>query len=162
LILAIRKRWLEALLGAVAVLAASVAYDVFRLPFVYSKAWGLSGFVPALPLFKIFPMFGAMLLGTSSTTPAAQVVGWVYHFSNGVTFGVMFAAMVGSDFRGRWWWAILFAVGLELAVLFTPYPQAFGIKVGAAFVAATLTAHLIFGLVLGRSSIWLATQTRWG
>lgn len=162
LVLAIRQHWRGALIGAVAGLAATVAYDAFRLPFVYSKAWGLSGFVPALPLFKVFPMFGAMLLGISSTTLAAHVVGWVYHFSNGATFGVMFAAMVGSDFRGRWWWATAFAVGLELAMLFTPYPQAFGIKVGAAFIAATLTAHLIFGVVLGRCSIWLATQTRWG
>ena len=161
-VLAIKQRWRAALIGAVAGLAAAVAYDVFRLPFVYSKAWGLTGFVPALPLFKVFPMFGAMLLGTSSTTPAAHVIGWIYHFSNGLTFGVMFAAMVGSDFRGRWWWAILLAVGLELAMLFTPYPQAFGIKVGAAFVAVTLTAHLIFGVVMGRSSIWLAAQTRWG
>lgn len=160
--LAVRRRWWGALIGVVAGLAATLAYDVFRLPFVCSKAWGLASFVPALALFKVFPMFGAMLLGMPRTTVAAQVVGWIYHFGNGITFGVMFAAMVGSEFRGRWWRAVLFAVGLELAMLFTPYPQAFGIKVATAFVVVTLTAYLIFGLVLGRSSVWLATKTRWG
>src|SRR5438477_93016 len=55
------------LTGAIGGLVAAAAYDVFRLPFVFSKNWGLAGFVPALPLFKVFPMFGAMILGEDST-----------------------------------------------------------------------------------------------
>jgi hypothetical protein len=46
-------------------------------------------------------------------------------------------------------WGIVLAVGLELAMLFTPYPGTFGIIVGALFIAVTLTAHLIFGVTLG-------------
>lgn len=52
---------------------------------------------------------------------AAHVIGWIYHFSNGATFGVMYLAIVG-DGRRHWIWAVLFALGLELGMLFTPYP----------------------------------------
>jgi len=43
------------------------------------------------------------------------------------------------------------AVGLELGMLLTPYPQFFAIQIAAAFIAATLTAHVIFGITLGLS-----------
>jgi hypothetical protein len=144
------------LIGAVAGFLAAVSYDIFRLPFVFSKQWGLAGVVPSLPLFKVFPQFGAMILGqTDASSPAANVIGWLYHFSNGVTFGVMYAAMVNGQWRRLWWVAIIFAVGLELAMLFTPYPATFGIRITAVFVAVTLTAHAIFGVTMGRVSIGL-------
>lgn len=143
-------------IGAVAGFLAAVSYDIFRLPFVYSKSWGLAGVVPALPLFKVFPKFGAMILGQSdSSSLAANVIGWAYHFSNGITFGVMYAAMVNGQWRRLWWVAIVFAVGLEIAMLATPYPATFGIRVTGVFVAVTLAAHAIFGVTMGRTSIGL-------
>jgi hypothetical protein len=144
------------LIGAIAGFLAAVAYDVFRLPFVFSKSWGLQSVVPAMPLFKVFPQFGAMILNQKdSGTLAANVIGWLYHFSNGTTFGVMYAAMVNGQWRRLWWVAIIFAVGLELAMLFTPYPATFGIRLTATFVVVTLAAHGIFGIVMGRASIGL-------
>ena len=44
------------------------------------------------------------------------------------------------------------AVGLELGMLLTPYPQTFDIHVTARFVVVTLAAHLIFGVGLGLSA----------
>lgn len=146
--------------GATAGFAAALAYDTFRLPFVYSASWGLAGLVPSLPLFKVFPQFGAMILGNAdSDSPAAILVGWLYHFSNGITFGVMYAAMVNGQWRRRWLVAVVFAVGLELAMLFTPYPATFGIRVTPTFVAVTLAAHLIFGVTMGWVSIGLGRLT---
>jgi hypothetical protein len=143
-------------IGACAGFIAAVSYDIFRLPFVFSKQWGLEGMVPALPLFKVFPQFGTMILGKAdSSSPAANVVGWLYHFSNGITFGVMYAAMINGQWRRRWPVAILFALGLELAMLMTPYPATFGIRVTAIFVAVTLTAHAIFGVTMGGVSVGL-------
>ena len=143
-------------IGAVAGFLAAVAYDVFRLPFVFSKSWGLSAVVPPLPLFKVFPQFGAMILGQrDSSSLAANVIGWSYHFSNGITFGVMYAAMVNGQWRRLWWVAIVFAVGLEIAMLVTPYPATFGIRVTGVFIAVTLAAHAIFGVTMGRTSIGL-------
>jgi hypothetical protein len=144
------------LLGAVGGLVAAISYDLFRLPFVFSKELGLTGIVPPLNLFKVFPAFGAMILGESypreSYSLSAHLLGWGYHFTNAFTFGIMYVAMIGNPQARHWAWAIAMAVGLELAMLVTPYTRAFGIPVTAVFVAATLAAHLIFGIVLGRFS----------
>jgi hypothetical protein len=157
-----RKTWNAIFVGTLAGLAAAVAYDLFRIPFVYAKELGIESIVPHLALYKVFPRFGAMILGEpieqQSYSFAAQVVGWTYHFSNGLTFGIMYLAMVGDTSRRHWLWAVVMAVGLELAMLFTPYPQMFSISVGAAFVIVTLTAHLIFGVSLGLSSRRLARR----
>src|SRR5947207_15541025 len=87
-------------IGTIAGLIGAIAYDVFRLPFVFSRAWGLETIVPQMPLFKVFPRFGALILGQpleqSSYSASAHLVGWAYHFSNGATFGVMFAALIGE------------------------------------------------------------------
>jgi hypothetical protein len=137
----------------VAGFVAACAYDVFRLPFVFSQAWGLTEVVPPMNLFKVFPRFGALILGEpveqAEYSLAAHLIGWTYHFSNGMTFGVMYVAMIGDARRRSWLWAVLLATGLELAMLLTPYPQFFAIPVTALFVAVTLTAHLIFGMALG-------------
>jgi len=144
-------------IGALGGLLAAVAYDLFRIPFVVAAADQVGPMWLRLPLFKVFPRFGAMILNepyTAGTTASqftlmAHVVGWVYHFSNGITFGVMYMALVGDARRRSWLWAILLAAGLELAMLFTPYTQFFGIGLTTRFVVVTLAAHIIFGIVLG-------------
>jgi hypothetical protein len=78
-----------------------------------------------------------------------QIVGWIYHFSNGATFGVMYVAMVGNPTRRHWAWAVAMAVALEVGMLLTPYPQVFNIPVTTRFVMVTVAAHAIFGVGLG-------------
>jgi hypothetical protein len=152
--------WRGVIIGSLAGLVAAVAYDVFRLPFVFSHAWGLSEFVPQMPLFKVFPRFGAMILNQPLEQPAynlaAHLVGWVYHFSNGITFGVMYVALIGQPTRRTWWWGVVVATGIEMALLLSPYGRFFGIHVTALFVGVTLAAHLIFGGVMGWSTKRLA------
>lgn len=157
------------IVGGIAGLAAAGAYDLFRLPFVFAHEWGLEEIVPVLPLFKVFPRFGAMILGEPATqatySAAAHLIGWVYHFSNGLTFGVMYLALIG-DGRRNWAWAIVLAMGLELAMLLTPYPKFFNIPLTRAFIAITFAAHLVFGLALGLgvrgSHRWLSGPARRG
>jgi len=148
-----RRLWRAVVVGSIAGFLAAVAYDVFRLPFVYSREWGLSDIIPPLQLFKVFPRFGAMILGEPvdqrEYSSAAHTIGWVYHFSNGVTFGVMYMAIVGDAGRRSWLWGVVIAMGLELAMLTTPYPEFFRIPVTAVFVTVTLAAHLVFGASLG-------------
>ncbi len=150
--------------GCVGGLLAAVAYDVFRLPFVFAKSWCLDLLIPSLPLFKVFPRFGALILGEpveqTLYSLAAQWVGWTYHFSNGATFGVLYLASIGDPRRRPWTWAIVMAVGLELGMLLTPYPAYFQIRVTPTFIAVTLTAHLIFGIVLGLTTRFLAFRNR--
>ena len=115
-------------------------------------------------LFKVFPRFGAMILSQpieqSAYSTSAQFLGWLYHFSNGGTFGVMYIAMIGDATRRPWSWAVLMAVALELGMLLTPYPQVFNIPVTPRFVVVTLAAHSIFGIVLGLVVRRLATAQR--
>jgi hypothetical protein len=154
--------WRGVVIGAVAGFLAACAYDVFRFPFVIAALDRVGPDWLRLPLFKVFPRFGAMILGQpydaattdSQFTLLAHLIGWVYHFSNGITFGVMYMALVGDASRRSWLWAVLFATGLELAMLFTPYTTFFGIHMTARFVVVTLAAHAIFGMMLGKSAAW--------
>jgi hypothetical protein len=149
--------WRGVVIGAVGGLVAACAYDVFRIPFVVAAIDQVGPEWLRLPLFKVFPRFGAMILGqpfTSAMTDSqftltAHLVGWIYHISNGITFGVMYMALVGEASRRSWLWAVLFATGLELAMLVTPYTSFFGIHMTTRFVIVTFTAHAIFGVVLG-------------
>ncbi len=151
-------------IGLLCGLAAAVSYDVFRLPFVFARPLGIAALVPPMNLFKVFPGFGAMILGLpveqASYSTTAQLLGWAYHFSNGATFGVMYLALVGDATRRHWAWAIVMAAGLELGMLFTPYPRVFGITVTPRFVVVTLMAHAIFGVCLGLAVRCLAGRWR--
>ena len=156
--------WRGMLIGALAGLLAAVAYDAFRLPFVLAAADNIGPAWLRMPLFKVFPRFGAMILGEpfdaattdSEFTLLAHLVGWAYHLSNGVTFGVMYVALVGDVSRRSWAWAVLFATGLELAMLLTPYPSYFGLPMTVRFVIVTFAAHGIFGVALGLIAKWFA------
>src|SRR2546425_7707306 len=123
--------WRAVSIGLLAGLLAAVAYDVFRLPSVLAKEWGIESVVPPMKLFKVFPRFGARVLGQPIEQPeyslTAHIVGWIYHFSNGATFGVMYLAIIGDGTKRNWAWAVLFALGLEFAMLVTPYPTVFNI-----------------------------------
>jgi len=147
-------------MGCIAGLIAAVAYDVFRLPFVFAKEWHVTGIFPPLSLFKVFPRFGAMILGelTEQTTYStlAQILGWTYHFSNGAAFGIMYLALICDPRQRSWWWGIVFATGIEIAMLLTPYTSAFAIRTTSAFIVATLSAHVIFGCALGKAAQHLA------
>jgi hypothetical protein len=182
------RLWRAVILGTLAGLVGAVAYDIFRLPFVYSGAWGLSRIgVPQMPLFKVFPRFGALILGQpieqTSYSLAANLIGWAYHFSNGATFGVMFAAMYAGareatvgEFQGnlhsaahseaatKVWkpitCATLMAVGIELCLLASPYAGFFGIQLTPRFIVVTIIAHIIFGLGMGAYFAWHAAKWR--
>jgi hypothetical protein len=155
-----QRLWRGIVVGSLAGLVAAFAYDLFRLPFVFAHELGIERILPPLQLFKVFPRFGAMILGQPVEQPVysvlAQVVGWAYHFSNGLTFGIMYVALVGDANNRQWAWAIVFAVGLELGMLFTPYAKFFGIALAPRFVVVTLAAHLVFGAVMGLSALGLS------
>lgn len=136
--------------GAVAGLVAAVAYDLYRLPFVLSGA----------PLFKVFPRFGELLLGSSDPAWLVQVLGWSYHFLNGASLGVMLLAMVPGP-RGLFWAGVIWGLVVEGLLLATPYADFFGLAVNARFLFLTASAHLVFGLALGAWLHWRSKQASW-
>lgn len=127
--------------GTVGGVVAAVAYDLFRLPFV------LHGY----PLFGVFPKFGQMLLGVTDTGPLVQLIGWAYHFSNGMALGIMYLAMVSRpSLRTLVWGGMAWACAVELFLLLTPYYTFFKLEMPyTTFLALTFSAHLVFGAALG-------------
>ncbi|HEV8292673.1 MAG TPA: hypothetical protein VGP94_12155 [Tepidisphaeraceae bacterium] len=151
------------IVGAIAGLFAAISYDLFRLPWVIGHAQQVGPTWLRLPLFRVFPQFGAMILNQPFTSQQSQnsfslwahLVGWIYHFSNGMTFGIMYMALIGDSLKRSWLWAMALAAGLEILMLLTPYTSFFAIRITALFIIVTLTAHLLFGLVLGHFSKWM-------
>jgi hypothetical protein len=127
--------------GALGGVLAAFAYDLYRLPFVLAGA----------PLFKVFPKFGELLLGAAEPRWLVNGLGWTYHFSNGAALGIMFLAMASAFRRpSLFWGAVLWALFIEGMLLLTPYASFFGLKLDGWFLFLTASAHLVFGLALGR------------
>lgn len=114
---------------------ATLAYDLVRVP----TAWS------GVPVFKAISYFGTVILGQPTPTFTSEVAGWIYHLSNGIGFGLMYATFVN---RPRWWTAVLWGVFLELLMLLTPYAEVFGYKVSSEFLAVTIGAHVVYGFAL--------------
>ena len=127
------------LLGLLFGLLATAAYDLLRLVLQ-----------TALPLhfnaFAIHPRFGALIIHQPRTTTAAIVTGWAYHISNGLTFALCWTLVAG---RARWWYAVIYALILEGAMV-AMYPTAFGLSTHTkAFLTVSIAGHATYGLVLG-------------
>lgn len=144
--------------GAIGGVVAAIVYDIFRVPFV------LAGY----PLFAVFPKFGQMLLGIPlSIAPAkvpleAHIIGWIYHFINGASLGIMFGAMAAGVPR-KWIvpGAAAWALCVEVLLLLSPYYTFFKLKMDhGTFLVLTLSAHLVFGLVLGWWFLRRVSSTR--
>ena len=117
--------------GAIGGIAAALAYDLYRLPFVLNGA----------PLFKVFPRFGELLLGAEEPRWLVHFLGWAYHFSNGAALGIMFLAMARRPSpRLLFWGAVAWALAVECALLLTPYTQFFGIPSDGRFIFLTASA----------------------
>lgn len=114
---------------------ATFAYDVVRVPIAAS----------GVPVFKAISYFGTVILDQAHPTPVSELVGWSYHLSNGIGFGLMYAMAVT---RPRLWSALLWGVTLEAAMLATPYAEVFGYRMTPGFLAITIGAHLVYGAVL--------------
>jgi hypothetical protein len=131
-----RKFSREVGIGLTAGMIAACAYDLYRVPFVMA----------GMPLFAAFDRFGELLSGLDASHTTSLAVGWAYHFSNGMTLGVMYVLLFGWR---RWWFGVIFAVLIEMGLLLTPYPQFLGVHPGWTFIAVTASAHAVFGIVLG-------------
>jgi hypothetical protein len=126
---------------------ATFAYDIVRLPIARS----------GVPVFKAISYFGTIILGQTVPTLTSDVIGWLYHLSNGVGFGLMYAVAVPLP---QWWTAIAWGLFLEGAMLVTPYAEVFGYKLTSTFIAISLGAHVVYGAVLCLAlRSWLSGQS---
>jgi hypothetical protein len=119
---------------------ATLAYDIVRIPVAHS----------GIPVFKAISYFGTVLVGVESPTVLSEAFGWAYHLTNGVSFGLMYVALVRKP---RVYSAVIWGLMLEAVMLLTPYAEVFGYRRDAKFLAITIGAHMVYGLVL-----WLALK----
>jgi hypothetical protein len=53
---------------------------------------------------------------------------------------------------------VLFALAIEVGMLFTPYPNVVNIPLTTRFVVVTVAAHAVFGVGLGFAVRWLSSR----
>lgn len=127
--------------GLVAGALATVALDVVRLT-GFSLRWMPSN----LP-----PMFGMLILGPQSTSVQAEIVGYIYHFLNGASFGLIYTLTIG---RGSVSWGIGWGIVITLLMMVTPPllmmgVGPFGVNFGPGLFVTALVAHVAYGAALG-------------
>lgn len=121
--------------GLWAGMLATLVYDVVRIPIAHS----------GIPVFKAISYFGTVMLGLDRPTVASEALGWAYHLSNGVSFGLMYAALFRTPGPVT---ALLWGLSLEGVMLLTPYAEVFGYQRDTRFLAITIGAHAAYGYSL--------------
>lgn len=119
-----------------------VAYDLMRFLVQAVLPVGFDAF---------FSMraFGTLMTGRPPGTNVALYTGWLYHISNGLTFGIMYALLAGP---ARWQWGLVWGLILEVAMLVV-YPAVFNPNPRSGFVLVSIVGHAAFGSVIG---VWCA------
>ncbi|HEY2765993.1 MAG TPA: hypothetical protein VGJ13_18580 [Pseudonocardiaceae bacterium] len=126
--------------GFVAGIIGLVAYNGAR--WVVGTLLSLS----ASPFYSIV-IFGSLITGKPTGSTTAAVAGWLYHISNGVSFGVMYTLIAGP---ARWWFGLAWGATLELAMLgIYPSSTILHPPALAPFIVVSLTSHALFGAVVG-------------
>jgi hypothetical protein len=122
--------------GAVGGLLGTFAYDLFRIPFL------LAGY----RLFAPIDSYGVLILGADSSGPWTGLAGWMFHFANGIGFGITYAVIAAGR---RWQWALLWGLGIETLAVASPFAGLYALR-GPVLLAIAYGGHLAYGAVLGK------------
>ena len=129
--------------GFVAGLLGTLAYDLVRVPFVIL---GQRVYVP-------IQIYGVWIADADMSSRFTDVLGWAYHFSNGISFGIMYALFM----RGRHWvWGILWGVVLETLAILSPFGVIFSVRTSPSALGIAYLGHFAYGFLLG----WLVQHSR--
>jgi hypothetical protein len=137
--------------GAVAGLAATLAYDAVRYALV--EFGGLQ-----VKPFEAWRLFGLALTDTDLPPAAVLVAGTAFHVCNGVAFGIAYTLAFGQ--RGPIA-GIVWALVLETFMV-SLYPGWLGLKALDEFISVSVAGHLAYGSVLGALARSLLRSSRWG
>jgi hypothetical protein len=114
-----------------------VGYDLIRIPFA----------VAGQRVFAPIETYGLLIAGASSSSPLTSTIGWLYHLSNGVTFGIAYAVLAA---RRPWFWGVAFGLFLETVAFLSPFADRYSVSGNVAAIAIAYLAHIFYGLPLGR------------
>lgn len=133
-----RRQTLASMLsvGFLGGLAGTIAYDLVRIPF------HLAG----QRIFAPIAAYGIWISDASTSSRFTDVTGWTYHFSNGITFGMMYALF----FLGRGWgWAVVWGLTLETIALVSPFGRIFSMTGNYSAIGIAYAGHIAWGVPLG-------------
>ncbi len=135
-------------LGFAGGLAGTIAYDLGRLPFLLM---GLRVFAP-------IDSYGVWLLNTHCSSNISDLAGWLYHFNNGISFGIMYALFM----QGRSvFWAVLWACGLETIAFLSPFGRIYGFTGNYTALGIAYFGHILYGIPLGMMTRNAASTLKW-
>jgi len=123
-------------LGFIGGLLGTFAYDLVRIPF------HLAG----QRIFAPIAAYGVWINDANASSRFTDVVGWAYHFSNGITFGIMYALVL---FGRPWGWAIVWGLILETIALASPFARIFSIAGNYSAIGIAYSGHVAWGIPLG-------------
>lgn len=126
-------------IGTVAGLIGTLGYDVFRIPFIYG-----GGFLVLSPIES----YGVLAAGADTSSGFTDFLGWSYHVSNGVGFGIAYAAVA---MRRHWGWGVVFALLLETGTVVTPFADSYQLSGKWFLIGVAYAAHVPYGLALGKA-----------
>ena len=124
--------------GLVGGLLATLAYDLVRFLIGLTHLFQYNGFVAIY-------IFGSWITGKSVTTTAAAVAGWIYHFWNGLSFGVMYVLALP---RRHWLYGVGYGMVIE-AMMLGLFPLFLRITNKRDFIIISMFGHMVYGAVLG-------------
>lgn len=122
--------------GFIGGLWGTLAYDLVRIPLHWA---GQNPFPP-------IRVYGMWLAGAHHSTPWTDLLGFAYHFSNGISFGWIYALLM---LRRHWGWAIAWGLLLECLAIFTVFGDIFNIRYAPQAMVLAFVAHLFYGYPLG-------------
>jgi hypothetical protein len=122
--------------GAVGGLVGTIGYDVFRIPFA------LAGQRIFAPIFS----YGLLIDGGPMSSPTSDLFGWLFHVSNGITFGIAFAVVMA---RRHWRWGVGYGLFLEAVAFLSPFTEIYGLTGRYGSIAIAFAAHVAYGFPLG-------------
>jgi hypothetical protein len=122
--------------GAIGGVLGTLGYDIIRVPFALAGQ----------RLFAPIDSYGLLIADAVGSSGYTSTLGWLYHLSNGVTFGVAYAAIAA---RRHWAWGILWGLGLESVAVFGPFAGRYAIAGQVVPIAIAYAAHVFYGYPLG-------------
>lgn len=129
------------LIGGASGLLATLAYDAIRpcLKLVFRFSY---------EPFRAIAIFGQLITGLPTDDPFASIAGWLYHFWNGISFGMIFALVWP---RGGMTAGFLWAMSLQ-GLMMAAYPRLLQARLDdPGFLASGLIGHALWGIVLGKT-----------
>ena len=126
------------LVGLLGGIVATLAYDLTKYGVRVSGLFDFDG-------FKAIYIFGGWITGRETSSVTAGVAGWLYHFWNGISFGIFYTLAFG---RRHWMYGVVYG-GVMEACMLGLFPLFVQITNKIDFIGVSMFGHLVYGAALG-------------